>query len=191
MWHKERIIEYLRDNLKTKRYLHSLGVSECAVKLAEKYGASKEKAEIAGLVHDCAKYMSGEDILKIMRETGDEIDQVSLNAPDIMHGRASAYIAKTLMEIEDDEILEAVRYHTTGKENMTVLEKIIYLADYIEPNRSFPEVDRLREVAFRDLDEALIMAFNNTIKFVIEKDQMLHLNTIKARNYLIEFTARN
>lgn len=185
MWHKERIIEYLRDNLKTKRYIHSLGVSESAVKLAEKYGASKEKAEIAGLVHDCAKYMSGEDILNIMRKMGEEIDEVSLKSPDIMHGRASAYIAQTLMEIENEEILQAVRYHTTGKENMMLLEKIVYLADYIEPNRNFPGVDKLREVALTDLDKALLMAFNNTIRFVIDKDQMLHMDTIRARNYLI------
>ena len=105
--------------------------------------------------------------------------------PDIMHGVASAYIAETIMEIYDKEVLDAVRYHTTGREKMTMLEKVIYLADYIEPSRNYPGVEELRKLSYEDLDKALIKAFDNTINYVLKKGWLLHLMTVKARNYLI------
>ncbi|CDI50238.1 metal dependent phosphohydrolase [Clostridium tetani 12124569] len=90
------------------------------------------------------------------------------------------------MGIKDQDILNAIRYHTTGRENMTMLEKIIYLSDYIEPGRKYPGVEKVRELAFQDIDKALINSFNITIKYVIEKDQVLHLDTIKGRNFLLK-----
>jgi len=90
------------------------------------------------------------------------------------------------MEIKDKGIFNAIAYHTTGRKNMTLLEKIIYLADYVEPLRKYPGVEELRELAFKDMDIALIKSFDITIKYVIDKGQMLHLNTIEGRNYLIK-----
>lgn len=185
MWDEEEIVNYLRNNLKEKRFLHSLGVRESAVNLAEFYNADISKASTAALVHDCAKYMRRIEILKILEEKEIVIDDVTREYPDIMHGAASAYIAEKVMGIYDNEILDAVRYHTTGRKDMTLLEKIIYIADYIEPNRNFPGVDELRKISFVDIDKALLKAFNNTIKYVIDNGQLIHLKTIEARNYLI------
>lgn len=185
MWNEEKIIAYLKENLKEKRFIHSLDVSKTAVKLAEVYEVDKVKAKIAGLIHDCAKYMAGQGILDIMRKYGETIDEVVLKNPDLMHGVAGTYIAKNIMNIDDEDILNAVKYHTTGKVDMTLLEKIIYLADFIEPNRNFNGVDDIRKEAFVDLDKALIMCFDSTIKFVILKKGLLHINTIEARNFLL------
>ncbi|KYH34496.1 putative nicotinate-nucleotide adenylyltransferase [Clostridium tepidiprofundi DSM 19306] len=185
MWSEERIIDYLRRNLKEKRFIHSIGVRDTAIKLAQCYDADINKAALAGLVHDAGKYMSGEDIIDILNINNIEVDFVTSKNPDIMHGIASAYIAENIMGICDNDVLDAVRYHTTGRENMTLLEKVIYLADYIEPSRNYKGVEKLRELSYKDLDTALVKAFDNTINYVIKNGWLLHLMTVKARNYLL------
>lgn len=185
MWDEGRIDKYLKTNLKEKRYEHSLGVSSTAVKLADLYGADITKARIAGLIHDCAKCMSDNELIDIANKNGIVIDEVLEETPNLLHGPVASVIAKDEMGICDEEILSSIAYHTTGKENMSLMEKIIYVADYIEPMRDFPGVDKIRKDAMENLDRALLDSFNNTIKHVIDKKQMLHLNTIKGRNYLI------
>lgn len=185
MWSEDKIQDYLKVNLKDKRYEHSLGVKKTAVKLAEIYNVDTNKAKIAGLVHDCAKNMKNEELIKIADEHKLHIDEVFKNSPQLLHGVIAAVIAKEDMGIEDEDILNAIIYHTTGRENMSTLEKIIYIADYIEPSRDFPGVDELRKMAFEDLDKALLKAFDNTIKFVIEKGELLHKNTVYGRNYIL------
>lgn len=186
MWDEEKIQEYLRLNLKPKRYEHSLGVRDTAVKLAKIYGVDEKKARAAGLVHDCAKYMPGNELIAIASKNNIVIDDVLRETPSLLHGAVAAIIAKDKMGIYDNNILSAIRYHTTGKENMSLMEKIIYVADYIEPMRDFPGVDRIRKEAVEDLDAALLDSFNSTIRHVIDKKELLHVNTIKGRNYLIE-----
>lgn len=190
MWSEEQIKEYLRQNLKTKRYEHVLSVKDTAIKLAERYNEDLVKAKIAALIHDCAKNMSDEELINISEKHNLYIDEICKESPQLLHAPVGAIIAKETMEIEDDDILNAVCYHTTGRENMSILEKIIYIADYIEPLRNFPGVDELRELAYKDLDEALLKSFNNTIKFVIDKGQLLHLDTIKGRNYIVSQKTR-
>ncbi|MBP2033009.1 putative HD superfamily hydrolase involved in NAD metabolism [Clostridium algifaecis] len=185
MWDEEEIQEYLKVNLKATRYEHSLGVRDTAVKLAKIYGADEKKARIAGLVHDCAKYVPGDELISIASENDIAIDDVFMETPSLLHGAVAAVIAKNKMGVYDDDILSAITYHTTGKENMSLMEKIIYVADYIEPNRDFPGVDRIRKEALENLDTALLDSFNSTIKHVIDKKELLHLNTIRGRNYLI------
>lgn len=185
MWNEEQIIEYLKEKLKKSRYEHSLSVRDTAIKMAKIYNADVEKAGTAGLVHDCAKYMSNGQILSIAEQNGMEVDEVARANPQLLHGSIAAVIAKNIMGICDEDILSAVKYHTTGKKNMNILEKIVYISDYIEPLRDFPGVEELREKALTDLNGALLDAFNNTIKVVISRNQLLHLNTIQGRNYLI------
>lgn len=185
MWSEEKIKEYLKEKLPKERYNHVLGVVDTAEKLAKIYGEDVFKARVAALIHDCAKFDSKEEIVDLVKKSAYIISEEEEASPQILHGLAGAIIAKELMGIEDKAILDAARYHTTGKANMTVLEKIIYIADYIEPSRDFPRVDELREAAFSDLDKALSMSFDNTIKFVIDRGQILHKDTIEARNYLI------
>lgn len=186
MWNEEMIMNYLEKNLKKSRYRHVLGVVETSEKLAKIYGADVDKARYAALIHDLAKEKSDDELLKIARENGYEICHEEMKAPQLLHGIVAAIIAKNQMDIEDTEILGAACFHTTGKANMTLLEKIVYIADYIEPNRNFPEVENLREITFENLDKGVLEGFENTIKFVIDRKEILHLKTVEARNYLLE-----
>jgi predicted HD superfamily hydrolase involved in NAD metabolism len=185
MWDEKQIIEYLKENLKINRFKHSLGVRDTAEKLAKLYNVNVYNTKIAGLVHDCAKCMSDEELISIANKNNITIDEVFEETPNLLHGPVGAVIARDKMGISDKDILSAVAYHTTGKEDMTLMEKIIYIADYIEPGRNFPGVNDIRNDALINLDKTLLDCFNNTIKHVINKGQLLHVNTIKGRNYLI------
>ncbi len=185
MWSEDKIIEYLKKNLNKQRFEHSLRVRDTSIELAKHYGADIYKAKLAGLVHDCAKNMKDEEIINIIEKYGYNIQGIYKRTPNLMHGLAGALIAKHTMGIDDEDLLNAISYHTTGRNNMSILEKIIYIADYIEPMRNFPGVDELRELSSSNLDEALLLSFDNTIKYVITKGQLLHLDTIEARNCIL------
>lgn len=185
MWSEEVIKAYLKDRVSEKRYKHVLGVCDTAVRMAECYGSNREEAKLAALIHDIAKNMSDAEIVKLVSSKGYAINSVENINPQLMHGLAAAIIGEDEIGIQNEDIFNSVRYHTTGREKMSLLEKIIYLADYIEPSRNFPGVDELRELALKDLDAAVLMALENTIKYVIKRGELLHLDTIMARNYLI------
>ncbi|WP_461207255.1 bis(5'-nucleosyl)-tetraphosphatase (symmetrical) YqeK [Clostridium sp. DL1XJH146] len=186
MWEESKIIEYLNRELKEKRYEHSLNVRDTAKLLAEIYDADKEKAVLAGLVHDAAKYLNNDTMIEYATKYGYNVDEIAHDNPSLLHGAAGAYIAKNVFKIEDKEILEAVVYHTTGKRNMSKLEKIIYIADYIEPSRDFPGVEALRKITFENLDKGVLLGFDITIKHIIDKGGCLHHDTIDGRNYLLK-----
>lgn len=185
MWNETQMELYLKNNLKEGRLKHSFGVRDTAEILAKKYGSDPCKARIAGLIHDCAKQMDKNKILDICVQDGYKLDYIAYKNPGIMHGAAGAIIAKKVMEVRDEDILNAITYHTTGRKGMSLLEKIIYLADYIEPSRNFPGVDKLRKTVNEDLNKGLLLSFNSTIELVISRGDLIHLNTIDARNYII------
>lgn len=185
MWSEGKIIEYLKTNLKPKRFEHSLSVRDTAVELARHYNFDVEKASLGGLVHDCAKDKNVEELMKIACESGFDIGEVCMDSPKLLHGLAGAVIARQLMGIEDKDIFNAVCYHTTGRKSMSSLEKLIYIADYVEPLREFPGVDEMRKMVYEDLDKTMIFAFDSTIKYVIDKGQMIHPDSIQGRNHLI------
>jgi len=183
----KQIEKTLKGMLPERRLKHSLNVSKCAVKLSEIYKCDKEKAEIAGLVHDCAKYFTDEQIEDSIKRFNVELDPLEVNNIALSHSVIGSYVAVDVFNIKDEEIINAIKYHTTGKENMSLLEKIIYMADLIEEDRNFPRVEELRELTYSGkLEEALLLSFNNTIKFVIDNNQLIHPRTIKARNYILE-----
>ncbi|WP_343337866.1 hypothetical protein TPELB_32030 [Terrisporobacter petrolearius] len=183
----KQIEKTLKGMLPERRLKHSLNVSKCAVKLSEIYKCDKEKAEIAGLVHDCAKYFTDEQIEDSIKRFNVELDPLEVNNIALSHSVIGSYVAVDIFNIKDEEIINAIKYHTTGKENMSLLEKIIYIADLIEEDRNFPRVEELRELTYSGkLEEALLLSFNNTIKFVIDNNQLIHPRTIKARNYILE-----
>lgn len=183
----KQIEKILKGMLPERRLKHSLNVSKCAVKLSEIYKCDKEKAEIAGLVHDCAKYFTDEQIEDSIKRFNVELDPLEVNNIALSHSVIGSYVAVDIFNIKDKEIINAIKYHTTGKENMSLLEKIIYMADLIEEDRNFPRVEELRELTYSGkLEEALLLSFNNTIKFVIDNNQLIHPRTIKARNYILE-----
>lgn len=183
---KEKIKSTLKDTLNSDRYDHTIRVVNEAKKLAALYGVDEEKAEIAALAHDCAKNMSYNELKRTCEKGNIIFTDDDLNSKPIWHAYAAVIIAKEEFKIDDEEILNAIKYHTTGRKNMTVLEKIIYLADYIEPGRTFEKIHEVRVLAYdKNIDAALIKAINNTIEFLISKGSIIHKSTIEARNYLI------
>lgn len=182
----KQIEKLLKEMLPEKRLNHSLSVSECAIKLSEIYNCDKEKAKIAGLVHDCAKYFTDEQIEDCVKKFNINLDPLEENNIALSHSIVGSYVAKEVFNINDEEIISAIKYHTTGRENMSLLEKIIYMADLIEEGRKFPRVEELRNLTFSGkLDEALLLSFDNTIKFVIDNKQLIHPRTVSARNYIL------
>ena len=185
MWTEDKIHDYLKKNINEARYIHTLGVVETAIKLSKMNNVDEEKAKIAALIHDMAKCMPKDKQFEILKNNGVKMDKYLLNSPQILHGAVGAILAKEIMGIEDIDILNAVKYNTTGKENMTTLEKIIYIADYVEPNRKYEGVDKIREVVFKDLDNGVFMGIENTMLHLLKERQLIHIDTINARNYLL------
>lgn len=177
--------EKLKSMLSEKRYIHSIGVSETAVKMAQKYGADVEKARIAGLLHDCAKNLSYEDSLKKCAELGVELSDVEKANYALIHAPLGVKVAETEFGITDKEILHAILTHTVAGEEMSVLDKIIYLADMIEPSRDFDGVETHRKYAFEDLDKAFLYALDESIIHNVQKGVLLHPNTVIARNNIL------
>jgi len=181
----DEMLVKLKKALSVHRLEHSLGVERTAVEMAKRYGADTEKARIAGLLHDCARDIPFDVQLKMAENFGILLDEIERSEKALIHGPLGEIIAHKYYGVQDAEILKAIRLHTTGDVNMTVLDKIIFLSDYIEPNRNFPGVDELRKKAFKDLNEAVIAAFDSTINFVIQKKSLLHYRSVNARNYIL------
>ena len=169
--------------LKHKRIPHVLGTEQEAIRLAERYGADVEKARRAALLHDCTKKLDMEEQLALCRRYGIQLDELEQKALKLLHSKTGAAIARDVFGVDDD-IYSAIWYHTTGHAGMTKLEKIIYLADYIEPSRDFPGVDKLRKVCYEDLDRGLLMGLEMTIEEMTSMGNPVHHATIEARDAL-------
>ncbi len=166
------------------RYEHTLGVSYTAMALAMRYGQDLDQAELAGLLHDCAKYFNDEEIIKKCRKHGIEVSEAELRAPAVLHAKYGAWLAKNRYGVSDPEILSAIRWHTTGRANMTTLDKIIYVADYIEPRRDkAPDLPRLRALAFEDLDQTMYEMLDGTLRYLREKGGDVDPMTNEAYDY--------
>ena len=159
----------LKKELDDDRYRHTLGVMYTSAALAMRYGADLEKAQVAGLLHDCAKCIPNEKKIKICEKYQIPISRVEQGAPFLLHSKLGACLAKMKYEVSDEEILQAIFWHTTGKPEMTLLEKIVFLADYIEPMRwKASNLEEIRRMAFLDLDRAVYMTLRDTL-FYLEK----------------------
>ena len=169
--------------LKHKRIPHVLGTEQEAIRLAERYGGDVEKARVAALLHDCTKKLDMPDQLALCRQYGIQLDELEQKALKLLHAKTGAAIARDVYGV-DDEIYRAIWWHTTGHPGMTLLEKIIYLADYIEPSRDFPGVDELRNCVYEDLDKGLLMGLQMTIDEMTEMGNPVHHATIEARDWL-------
>ncbi|MED0662605.1 bis(5'-nucleosyl)-tetraphosphatase (symmetrical) YqeK [Geobacillus thermodenitrificans] len=181
---REQALRIVKEQLTEHRYEHTLGVVETAVKLAERYGADVKKAELAAIFHDYAKFRPVEEMKQLILAQNMPNDLLVYNS-ELWHAPVGAYLVQTEVGIDDPEVLDAIRYHTSGRAGMTLLEKIIYLADYIEPGRRFPGVDDVRRLAEEDLNRALLQAVKNTIAFLLEKGQLIYPDTIHAYNSLV------
>jgi putative HD superfamily hydrolase of NAD metabolism len=181
----EEAEETIRRLLPEKRFRHSVGVSETAGKLAKKYGADHEKARLAGMLHDIVKYFSDEQLAAVIRRREDVPDDFLEFSDKLWHAPVGAVYAEEKLGISDREILDAMTYHTTGRRNMTLLDKIIFLADYIEPGRDFAGVDEVREEAGKDLNEAVYQELQRTIIHLLENRKSVYPKTFEAYNDLI------
>lgn len=184
MYTIEDIQNKLRKKLKGSRYIHTLGVEYTSVCLAMKYGEDLEKAELAGLLHDCAKQLPEKKLIKICKAHGEKISKMEFQQPFLLHGKAGACLSKDKFGIEDSMILDAIRYHTTGRPNMSLLEKIVFVADYIEPNRKKAEnLTELRRLAFENLDEAVLLILEQTLDYLEKTGKEIDRHTIMTRDY--------
>ena len=171
----EAMKEELSRRLQKKRYEHSLGVADTAAMLAERFGADVEKARVAGLLHDCAREYKTEDLAS-------EAARRSL----LLHAYVGARRAQEVYGVTDPEILQAIWRHTVGGEHMTTLDKIVYFADMIEPQRDYPEVDALRELSrTASLDAMVVAGLSQSILFVLQTGRLIHPATVAARNELL------
>ena len=169
--------------LKHKRIPHVLGTEQEAIRLAERYGADVEKARVGALLHDCTKKLDMEAQLALCRHYGIQLNELEQKALKLLHAKTGAAIARDVFGV-DEEIYSAILWHTTGHANMTLLEKILYLADYIEPSRDFPGVDKLRAVCYKNLDAGLLMGLEMTIGEMNAMGNPVHHATIEARDAL-------
>ena len=171
--------------VKEKRVKHIRGTEEEAVRLAKRWGADETMARRAGILHDCTKYLELNEQLELCRKYGVELDELEQVAVKLLHSKTGACIARDVFG-EPDEVFWAIFWHTTAKADMTTLEKILYVADYMEPNRDFDGVERLRELAYRDLDKALLLGVETTIQEMKDRELPVHKNTIQAQAWLRE-----
>lgn len=181
----EVIYDYLKENLKENRFMHTLGVVSTSKKLANLYNVDEKRAELAGLLHDISKNTSKEEMLEIIERNNIQLTLSEKKTPELWHSIVGPIQAREKFNINDEEILGAIRWHTTGKEDMTSLEKIVYIADMIEPSRTFDGVNEIREEVLKDLNKGVLKGMNHTISFLLSKNGMIDENTIKARNYLL------
>ena len=160
-----------------------LGTEQEAIRLAERYGADVEKARVAALLHDCTKKLNMEEQLALCSHYGIALDELEQKALKLLHAKTGAALARDVFGV-DEEIYHAILWHTTGRAGMTLLEKVIYLADYIEPSRNFPGVDRLRSVCYEDLDKGLLLGLEMTVQEMQEMGNPVHRATLEARDAL-------
>ncbi|MBB6448805.1 putative HD superfamily hydrolase involved in NAD metabolism [Geomicrobium halophilum] len=181
----EHFQEKVQQTLPQERYHHTLGVMKTAVTLAKQNGVDETKAELAALLHDYAKPFSRQTLTEVLKrqephETFSEYGGVLLHAP------AGAYIVRDEFGVDDEEIFQAIYWHTTGRPEMSLFEKIIFLADYIEPGRSFSGIEEVRKLTEIDLDAALLATYRNTIQHLVRGGKMVHPMTLAAYNDAIK-----
>ncbi len=172
----------LKERLTERRYIHSLNVADSAKELAHIYGADEKKAYTAGLVHDCCKDMPAGLQLSYLLENKVEMSHIEINTAKLYHAMSGKVFAQKEFGIEDEDMLNAIRYHTTGRKNMSLLEKIIFIADFISAERDYNGVDIMREKAVKSLDEAIVEGLSFTIKDLIDAERLVHPDTLDAYN---------
>lgn len=181
----ESLREIVKNRVTEKRYIHTLGVEEKAVELAKKYGVDEEKARIAAILHDIAKSVEVGKLEEVCRKYfADELTEEDIKITEILHGFVGYMIVKEELKIEDEEILEAIKYHTIGKKGLSKLGRIIYIADGIEKNRDYPNVKKIREIVDRDLDEGIIYEIDKKIEYLESIGGKIHRNTLEMRDWL-------
>ena len=175
-----RFIEIIRKRESDYRFIHSLEVAKSAEYLADRYGADRDKARAAGILHDVMKDVSANEQLQIFKDFGILLDVVEKNAPKLWHARAGAAFLQHILKIEDTDILNAVRYHTTARAGMSLLEKVVFIADFISADRTYGDVDVMRRLAEESLEAAMGYALRYTVNDLERKGAPVHPDTLAA-----------
>ena len=177
----------LKKEMDDSRFEHTLGVMYTCGALAMRYGCDLDKAMLAGLMHDCAKCMHNAKKLKMAEKHHLEITELERKNPFMLHAKLGAFLARKKYDIEDEEILNAIRWHTTGRPDMTLLDKIVYVSDYIEPRRDkAPNLPKIRQLAFMDLDQALIKILEDTLGYLGDSAEHVDAMTKKTYDYYMQ-----
>ena len=171
-------VEKIRKKIKLRqdgaRFEHTVGVMYTAAALAMRYGGDMEKAYLAGLLHDCAKHYTGEKKVELCEKYKLPITKAERDNPGLLHAKLGAYIAERKYKVDDKEILDSIIWHTTGRPNMTLMDKIVYIADYIEPNRNqAPKLDYFRRLAFEDIDECLYQILEASLAYLETRNEVI------------------
>lgn len=186
MYDIEYLTSVIRKRLSDYRFHHSLCVAECAAKLAKRYGADEEKARVAGILHDAMKESTAQEQLEVIEKAGMEISDFEKCQLKFYHQISGCAFAKAELGITDEEILGAIRYHTTGKQDMTLMEEIVYLADFISDDRDYDDIDNIRKESEKGKEYGMLYATAYTIKSVVKKGKFLHPDTVNAYNWLLK-----
>ncbi|MFR8087038.1 MAG: bis(5'-nucleosyl)-tetraphosphatase (symmetrical) YqeK [Lachnospirales bacterium] len=174
------VLHWLYSRLKPHRFLHTLGVEQLAVQLAMRHHLSIEMASSAALLHDCAKNMPMEELLKVCDEAGVDLKR-NQDYPQLLHAFAAPIVAQKQFGPLPEELLNAIRFHTTGRAHMTPMEKLIFSADYAEPGREpFPGLMEARDLIFQDLNRGTLLILKNTVQYLHAKNQNIHFYTLEA-----------
>lgn len=183
---KNKVLQELEQQLKKSRYEHTLRVRDMAIKIGTASQLDIEKVEVAALFHDLAKNLSNQELLDYIETHSVEVDNLVKRNLFLAHGMIAADIAKRDYHIHDDDILEAIAYHTIGKEGLGPIAKVIYVADYVEPERSFEGVEEIRKTACKGkLDKALLMSIEKQMTFLLKGHHEIHPNGLAMRNELV------
>ncbi len=179
-----KIKKSMEKNLDDKRYEHTIGVAYTAASMAMRYGIDMESAFLAGLLHDCAKNISDEKKISICEKNNIPITDAEFKNPSLLHAKVGSFLALEEYHIKDMDILNAIRNHTTGRADMSILEKIIFIADYIEPGRKqAPHLEEIRKLAFTDLDKALICILEDTLVYLKKSNKFIDDTTRETYDY--------
>lgn len=184
-WTREAVLAEVEKQMKPSRFQHVLRVEACSIQLAEKYGASMEACSLAALLHDFAKEHDAESMKEIVLSEGMDSEMTDYGS-EIMHGPVGAYYAEMVFRITDEAILDAIRQHTIGGETMTLIGKVLFVADYIESGRAFKGVDEARRLAEISLDEAAYFKIEKTIIHLVKKELPIYPGTIYVYNSWIQ-----
>ena len=182
---KARYIALLKERLKETRFVHSLNVADAAVMLAKKFGADEDKAYLAGLLHDITKNETDENQLQIMESGGIILSKTQRENPKLWHAMSGMVYLRDTLGIADEAILGAVRWHTTGKAGMTLLEKVVFIADYISAERDYPDADVMRRLSATSLDAAALYALKYSLRHLSEKEKPICEDSVAYYNELI------
>lgn len=181
----EKMQQLLEESLAPKRFKHSVNVYKTALELAKAHKLPVEKIAVSALLHDCGREVPTKESAAKADALGIAIDEVERSQPILLHAKLGAYYAREKYGVTDEEILDGILYHTTGAAGMSELAKVVFLADMIEPGRDFPGVEELRKAARRNLDKAMLMAYSNTMRYLLDGGLLIHPHCIDGYNELI------